>query len=106
MKDERVPPHNNGDGVVPIGQTVGGSEKAFGLREDPNAKRKQQVDKVAKVGEKVVHAATVIGEDADGHKVDQLRRVPDVEVFREAAHEIAANEDVHNAANERYLLTE
>lgn len=48
----------------------------------------------------------MVGEDADGHEVQKLDGVPDVEVLREAADEVSANEDIHNAAYEGYLLSE
>lgn len=51
-------------------------------------------------------AATVIGKDANGHEVDELSRVPEMEVLRAAADQISANEYVHNSTNEGYLFTQ
>jgi hypothetical protein len=104
MKDQRVPPHDDCDGVVPHGQAVGRDEQALRLRKDPDTQNDEDVDKVAQVCEKVVVALLVVGNEADGHKVEELASVPVWEVFGVQADKIAGDEDVHDSSDERCLL--
>lgn len=46
----------------------------------------------------------MIGEEADRHKVQQLHRVPQVEVLWEPADEVSADEYVHDAKDEGHLF--
>lgn len=49
-------------------------------------------------------AAAMICEEANRHEVEQLGRVPEVEILRVAADEISTDEDVHNAEYEGYFF--
>ena len=69
VEDEAVAPHGDGDGVVAEGETVGGDEEAFRLREEPDAEDHEEVDEVAEVGEEVVEADFVVVVPAHGHEV-------------------------------------
>ncbi|KAJ8104601.1 hypothetical protein OPT61_g10671 [Boeremia exigua] len=61
VEDERVAPHDDGDGVVAHDQAVGGDEETLRLGEDPDAEDGEDVDKVAQVGQEVVVALLVWG---------------------------------------------
>jgi hypothetical protein len=76
VKHERVPPHDDCDGVVAHGETVGCNEQALRLWKNPDAQDDENVDKVAQVGKKVVVALLVVGEETDGHEVEELHGVP------------------------------
>jgi hypothetical protein len=104
VEDERVAPHDDGDRIVAERQTVGSDEQSLGRWKDPNAHHEQEIDKVAEVSQEVMISSSVVGDHPYGHEVDELCRVPDVEVLRKPADEVAAKEDVHDAANEGYLL--
>lgn len=49
MKHHGVPPHCNSNGIISEGQAVGTYEQAFRLREDPDRKNTEEVDKVTKI---------------------------------------------------------
>lgn len=51
-------------------------------------------------------ASAAISEEADGHEVNQLDSIPQVEVLGVAANEIATQEDVENATDEGNLLAQ
>lgn len=70
VKDERVTPHDNSDGIVSVGETVCGHKEALGRRKDPNRQQQQEVDEVAEIGEEVVVATPVVGKVANGHEVE------------------------------------
>ncbi len=61
VEDERVAPHDDGDGVVAEGEAEDGGEEALGVGEDPDGEEEEEVDEVAEVGEEVVVAARVVG---------------------------------------------
>lgn len=105
MENERVPPHDNGNGVVPESKAVGTDEHALGAREDPETEHQQSVDKVAEIGEEVVVALFVVGIVAQGHEVEQLDRVPQREPLRACADQVSGNEDVHDGGDERGLFS-
>ena len=50
-------------------------------------------------------SAAMVGEIADRHEIDELRRIPDMHILGIATDEIPTDEDVHNAAYEGYLLS-
>lgn len=101
---ERVPPHDDGDGVVAHGQTVCCNEQALRLREDPDTEDHEDVDKVAQVSEEVVVAFLVVGDEADGHEVEQLARVPVGEEVWVQSDQVARDKDVHDSSDEGRLL--
>lgn len=69
VEDERVAPHDDGHGIVSIGQTVGADEEPFRLREAPDREQQEEVDKIAQVSEKVVVSLLTVGDESNGHEV-------------------------------------
>lgn len=47
---QRVPPHGDGDCVIPIRKTVRRNEQALRVGEDPYAENHQEVHKIAEIG--------------------------------------------------------
>jgi hypothetical protein len=105
VKNKRIPPHGNGDGIIPISQAVCTDEEALGLREHPDAQDTQSVDKIAEVRKEVMVALLVIGIVAERHEVQELGGVPSGEPIRTAADEISRDEDIHSSGDEGQLLT-
>lgn len=81
MENQRIPPHGNRPGVVPISKAVGRYHEAAGVREDPDREQEEDVDEVAEIGEEVVVTTLVIGVIADWHEIEQLKGVPNVDPF-------------------------
>lgn len=81
VEDQRVPPHGNRPGVIPVGKAVGRYHETAGVWEDPDREQEEDIDKVAEIGEEVVVATLVVGVVADWHEVEQLERVPNVDPF-------------------------
>ena len=106
VEHHRVPPHGDGNGVVPEGQAECADEQPFGLRKDPDGQHAEEVHKVAQVRQEVVVSAPVVGVEPDGHEVGQLRSIPQVEQLWVAPEEVAADEHVQHAADERHLLAQ
>lgn len=69
MKDERISPHGNSDGVVSKGQTIRGDEQPLGARKDPDSEHQEKVDEIAKISQKVVIAFLLVGVESDWHEV-------------------------------------
>jgi hypothetical protein len=105
MEHKRVPPHDDCYSIVSKSQTVGHKEQSLRTWKNPDAQRQQEIDKVAKICQEIMISTAVVCEDADGHEVNELGRIPEVKVLRETADQISTDKDVHNAANERYLLS-
>ena len=104
VEDERVPPHDNGDGVVPHTEAVSGDEKALRVGKDVDGHDHKDVDKVAQIGQEVVVALLVVGDEADGHKVEQLGSIPVGEPVWMAADQVTRDEDVHDSCDEGGLF--
>src|SRR6266487_1967574 len=88
----RVPPHGYGDRIVSECQTISTDEEPFRIREEPDCAHTQEVDKVAEICQEVVVASSVVGIVSNGHEVENLSRVPDVEIFRISSDQISTNE--------------
>ena len=56
MEDQRVPPHDDCDGVVAHDQAVGAYEESFAVREEPDGHKQEKVDEVTQISEEVVVA--------------------------------------------------
>ena len=76
MENHRVPPHSNCPSVVAVGKTVGTDEETPRIWEDPYRQEKEDVDKVAEIGEEVVVATLMVGIEADRHEIRHLDSVP------------------------------
>jgi hypothetical protein len=99
MEDHRVSPHSYGNSVVSECQTVGTDKESFRLREEPDGAHTEKVDEVTEVSQKVMISAPVIGVESNRHKVDELRRIPEMEVLGIPSNQIAADEDVQNTTD-------
>jgi hypothetical protein len=104
MKDHRIPPHSNSDGVVSIGETVRTDEKSFRVRKYPDAQHGEEIDEVTQVGQEVVVATLVIRVISYRHEIEQLRGIPNVEPFWISSDNVATEEDIQNSSNEGELL--
>ena len=94
MKDEAVSPHGDRNGVVAICEAVGTDEEPFAFWEYPDRQHAESVDKVTEICEEVVVAPFLVCVCPDGHKVEELCRVPIMEPLRVSTDQIAADEDV------------
>ena len=106
MENERVAPHDDGDGIISKSQAVCCREESLRAGKGPQAQGQEQVDEVTKVRQEVVIASSAIKQEADRHEVKKLNSVPDVKVLWPCPNEIATDEDVHDAKYKGYLLAE
>lgn len=106
MEDERVSPHDNCYSIVAVGQAVRGHEETLRVRKDPQAERQEKVDEITEVHEEVVKALSAIQKDANRHEVEKLCSVPNVEILRVPANEIATDENIEYTADEGYLFSQ
>lgn len=104
VEDERVAPHDDGNGVVPESEAVGTNKQALRLWEDPEAENEESVHEVTQVGKEVVVTFLVVGVVSEWHEVKQLDGVPQREPFGTATHQISGDEDVHDGGYERGLF--
>jgi len=104
VEDEAVPPHDDSDRVVAVGEAVGRDEEPFGAWEEPDGQEGEGVDKVAEVGQKIVVAFTMVSVEADRHEIGELHGEPPVEALRHGSHQIAGDEDVEDGGDEGDLL--
>ena len=105
VEHERVPPHDDSDGVVAHDQTVCGDEQALRLRNYPNAQDGEDIDKVTQISQEVVVALFMVRIVTDRHKPQELRSVPVREVVRVQADQVPRDEDIHDSGNEGSLLS-
>ena len=47
MKDQTIPPHHNRNSIIAVCETVRADEQPLALREEPDAKDEEEVDKIA-----------------------------------------------------------
>lgn len=104
MENHRVSPHGYRNCIITKSETEGADEEAFGLGKDPDTEEHHEVDKVAKVGQEVVVPYFAIREIPNGHEIEELKCVPDVEVFTISAYQISTNQDIQNTTYERDLF--
>lgn len=104
MEDHRVPPHCYGNGIISESQTVGTDEKPFRLWEEPDRTHTEEVDEVAKIGEKVVVSALVVGVESNRHEIEELCCVPVMKILGVSSNQVSANEDVQNTTDKGDFL--
>lgn len=76
------------------------------MRECPHGKHTEKVNEIAQISQEIVVSAFVIGVVSDGHEIEQLDRVPYVEVIRISTNQVSTNEDIQDSCDEGELLSQ
>jgi hypothetical protein len=100
VEDHHASPHGYTDRVVSEGQAVGANKKSSRPREQPDSTHAEDIDKVTKIGQEKVESALVECIISNRQKVNELRRVPVVEILRVPSNDDSTEEDIENTTNE------
>jgi hypothetical protein len=94
MEHHRIPPHGYCDCVVAICQTIRADEQSFRLWKEPDCAHAQEVDEITQICKEVMVPSPIVRIVSNRHEVEELQRVPVVEVLRVATDQISTDQNI------------
>ena len=105
MKDHRISPHGDGDGIVSERQTERADKKSLRLGEEPDSAHAQEVDEITEISQEVMITPFLVCIPSNGHEVKELHGVPDMEILRISSDQVSTDEHIQDSTNEGYLFS-